>query len=87
MNPYHHFKVKSYPNDIDVAIDEPDLVNPSGLESISNILQNLGRIAGIKSYVDGKRAWVYIENPAGIDTIVARLIKKHFQMHPIQMLF
>ena len=59
-NPYRHLITKSDPNDIDVGKGEPDLVNPSWFESISNILQNLSRRAGIKSYVeDGKRAWVY----------------------------
>ena len=56
------------------------MVNPSGFESISNILQNLGRRAWIKSYVeDGKRAWVYLENDGGIYTIVARLLKNNFR--------
>ena len=49
-DPYSHFNIEENPNKIKIMVGEPELINPSGFENISQILRNLGRKLGIQKY-------------------------------------
>ena len=67
---------------------EPDLINPNSFQSISQILRNLGRKAGIKRYDDtGKREWLFLEVDGTIYNIISQLIEKTFRCENCDQLF
>ena len=53
------------------------MINPNGFEAISEILCNLGHMAGIKQYgTPGEREWLTLENVGGIIFVILKLIHK-----------
>jgi hypothetical protein len=72
--PYNHFNyVEETSNLFKVKTGEPDLLNPSSFQNISEILYNLAERAGI-SKNDGQRKWLFLECDGGIYSIVEKLI-------------
>ena len=60
-------------NEFKVKTGEPDMLNPSCFENISQILFNIAERAGINSS-KGARQWLFLECDGGIYYLVEKLI-------------
>ena len=62
--------MKPLENEIEVVVGEPDMLNPSGYQNISEILTLVGELASIDQYCkeekERQRKWVFLENDGGI---------------------
>ena len=78
IDPYDHFNVKPLENEIDVVVGEPDMLNPSGYQNISEILTLVGERASIDRYCkeekERQRKWIFLENDGGIMNPTIKLI-------------
>ena len=72
--------IEMYKNSANIYCGEPDLINPSRYEAISQILRNRGRKAGIKKYVpNAKWEWLFVEVDGTVHNIVQQLIADVFR--------
>ena len=63
--PYQHFSnIEVKQNNFEVSTGEPDMVNPSSFENISQILFNMAERAGIQND-DAARKWLFLWNVMG----------------------
>ena len=78
IDPYDHFNVKPLENEIEVVVGEPDMLNPSGYQNISEILTLVGERASIDRYCkeekERQRKWIFLENDGGIMNPTIKLI-------------
>ena len=72
--PYHHFSnIEVKENNFKVKTGEPDMVNPSSFENISQILFNMAERAGIQTE-EAARKWLFLECDGGIYYLVEKLV-------------